>query len=163
MREVDRVADQFERICGGDAWHGPSVRSALEGVDARTAVAHPVPGAHSICEIVLHMTAWVQEVARRLRVGVAQEPEAGDWPSRSASSESEWRTVLVALDAANAELLKAIRAMDDVQLSDVIGEARDPALGSGVTRYVMLHGVVQHHVYHAGQISLLKRAHMASE
>ena len=162
MREVDRIADLFERVRGGDAWHGPSVRSALEGVDANTAVAHPVPGAHSICEIVLHMTAWVQEVRRRLRVGVAQEPEAGDWPSRSASSEPEWRTVLAALDAANAELLKAIRAMDDVQLSDVIGEAGDPALGTGVTRYVMLHGLVQHHVYHAGQISLLKRAHMVS-
>ncbi len=52
--------------------------------------------------------------------------------------------------------------MDDARLDDLIGDARDPALGSGVTRYVTLHGVVQHHVYHAGQISLLKRAHMAS-
>jgi uncharacterized damage-inducible protein DinB len=138
------------------------VRTALEGVDAITAVAHPVPGAHSICEIVLHMTAWVQEVARRVRVGVAQEPEAGDWPSPAASSESGWQAAVAALDAANAELLKAIRAMDEVRLGDVVGEARDPALGTGVTRYVMLHGLVQHHVYHAGQISLLKRAHMVS-
>ncbi len=158
MREVDRIADQFERVCGGDAWHGPSVRHALEDVDARTAVAHPVPGTHSICEIVLHMTAWVQEVARRLRAGVAQEPEAGDWPARAANSETAWPAVVAALDAANAELLKAIRAMDEARLADVVGEAREPALGTGVTRYVMLHGLVQHHVYHAGQISLLKKA-----
>ena len=42
--------------------------------------------------------------------------------------------------------------------SDVVGDARDRALGSGVTQYVTLHGLVQHHVYHAGQISLLKKA-----
>ena len=157
-REVDRIADQFERACSGDAWYGPSVRSALEGVDARTAVAHPVPGAHSICEIVLHMSAWAEEVARRLRVGVADDPVEGDWPSRTIGNESEWQDVIASLEAANAELLAAIRAMDEARLEDVVGDARDRALGSGVTQYVTLHGLVQHHVYHAGQISLLKKA-----
>ena len=32
------------------------------------------------------------------------------------------------------------------------------ALGSGISRYVMLHGLIQHHIYHAGQISLLRKA-----
>ena len=41
---------------------------------------------------------------------------------------------------------------------DVIGNARDRSLGSGVSRYVSLHGLVQHHAYHAGQIALLKKA-----
>ena len=40
----------------------------------------------------------------------------------------------------------------------MIGDVRDRALGSGISRYVMLHGLVQHHVYHAGQISLLRKA-----
>jgi hypothetical protein len=97
MREIDRMADQFERACSGDAWYGPSARSTLEQVDARTATAHPVPAAHSICEIVLHLMGR-------------------------------------------------------------IGDVRDPALGSGVTNYVTLHGIVQHHAYHAGRISLLKKA-----
>ena len=163
MREIDRIADQFERACSGDAWYGPSVRSALEGIDASTATGYPVPGAHSICEIVLHMTAWTREVARRLRVGVAQDPAEGDWPAGTAGNDAEWKAVVAGLEAANRELLEAIRRMDDARLDDLIGDARDPALGSGVTLYVTLHGVVQHHVYHAGQISLLKRAHMASE
>jgi len=64
----------------------------------------------------------------------------------------------VALDVANEELVKAIDALDDTQLQDRIGDVRDRALGSGVSRYVTLHGLVQHHVYHAGQISLLKKA-----
>jgi uncharacterized damage-inducible protein DinB len=158
VREVDRIADLFERACRGDAWYGPSVRSILEQVDGRTAFAHPVPGAHSICEIVLHMTGWAREVARRLRVGIARDPEAGDWPTCAVAGESEWQNVVAGLDAANAELLAAIRATDDSRLGNLIGDARDPALGSGVTQYVTLHGIVQHHIYHAGQIALLKKA-----
>ena len=109
------------------------------------------------------MSAWAREVARRLRVGVADDPVEGDWPVCVGTTESEWQDVVAVLEAANAELLAAIRAMDDVRLGDVVGDARDPALGSGVTQYVTLHGLVQHHVYHAGQISLLKRAAEVSE
>lgn len=158
MREVDRIADEFERACAGDPWYGPPVTSILEGVDVNAATAHPVRGAHSMCEIVLHMTGWAREVARRLRAGIAREPEAGDWPLCTVRTESEWRAVIARLEAADAELLAAIRAADDARLSECIGDAREPALGTGVTRYVTLHGIVQHHVYHAGQLALLKRA-----
>jgi uncharacterized damage-inducible protein DinB len=158
VREVDRIAAEFERACTGDPWYGSSVKSILAGVDVNAATAHHVQGAHSIGEIVLHMTGWAREVARRLRNGIAREPEQGDWPVCAARTESDWQAVLAALDAANAELLAAIREADAARLGERIGDARDPALGTGVTRYVALHGIVQHHVYHAGQIALLKRA-----
>ena len=157
MREVDRIADEFERACAGDPWYGPPVSSILAGIDAQTAVSRPIAGAHSICEIVLHMTGWVREVARRLRDGIAREPEQGDWPSCTVRTESDWRAVIAGFDAANAELLAAIRAADDARLAEHIGDAREPALGTGVTRYVTLHGIVQHQVYHAGQIAILKK------
>jgi uncharacterized damage-inducible protein DinB len=158
MRELDRIAEQLQRAYGGDAWYGPSVRAALNGVDASVATARPIPAGHTIGEIVLHMTSWTREVTRRLRAGDARDPEQGDWPIGAAAGQSEWNAALTALDVANAELVEAIRTLDDTQLDDRIGDARDRALGSGVSRYVTLHGLVQHHVYHAGQISLLKKA-----
>jgi uncharacterized damage-inducible protein DinB len=158
VRETDRIAEQLRRAYNGDAWYGPSVRAALEGVDARQAAERPEPAAHTIGEIVLHVTAWTREATRRLRTGVAQEPVDGDWPAGAAVDEGGWTAMLAALDAANEELVQAIAGLDDRQLEDRIGEVRDRALGSGVSRYVTLHGLVQHHVYHAGQISLLKKA-----
>jgi len=158
MREVDQIADQFERASAGDPWYGQPVKSILAGVDVKAATAHPVQGGHSMCEIVLHMTGWTREVARRLRDGIAREPEAGDWPVCTVRTESEWHAVIAGLEAANAALLAVIRAEDAARLGELIGDAREPALGTGVTRYVTLHGIVQHHVYHAGQLSLLKRA-----
>lgn len=157
VREIDRIVEQLQRAYNCDAWYGPSVRAALEGVDARQAAARPAPAAHTIREIVLHMTAWTREVTRRLRQGIAQEPQDGDWPAGGAADEAGWNAILAALDAANEELVQTIAAMDDAQLDDRIGDVRDRALGSGVSRYVTLHGLVRHHVYHAGQISLLKK------
>ena len=158
VSEVDRIVEQLQRAYNGDAWYGPSVRDALEGVDARLAAGRPEPAAHTISEIVLHMTAWTREVTRRLRVGIAHEPEDGDWPAGAAVDEAGWTAIRAALDAANEDLVKSIAGLDDAQLQDRIGDVRDRALGSGVSRYVMLHGLVQHHAYHAGQISLLKKA-----
>ncbi len=158
MGELDRISNELRLAHQGDAWHGPSVRATLDGVDARMATTRLAPSTHTICELVLHMTAWTREVARRLRLGIAQEPEAGDWPPGHPANDAEWNNMVSAFDAANAELLDAIAHLDEAVLDERIGDARDRALGSGVTRYVSLHGLVQHHAYHTGQISLLKKA-----
>jgi hypothetical protein len=73
-------------------------------------------------------------------------------------ARADWAAIVADLDAANAELVQAIAAVDDAQLEDVVGDERDRALGAGVSRYVLLHGQIQHHAYHGGQISLLKKA-----
>lgn len=153
MQQTEMIADQLERAHRGDPWHGPSVRATLEDVDAAMAAARPLADAHSIHEIVLHMTAWTREVTRRLGAGIARDPEMGDWPA----ADGGWDAAVAALDAAHEDLLKAIRAMNPAQLDERIGDARDRALGSRVSRYVTLHGLVQHHAYHAGQIALLKK------
>jgi hypothetical protein len=36
-------------------------------------------------------------------------------------------------------------------------DPRNRALGTGVTCYELLHGIVQHDAYHAGQIAIVKK------
>jgi uncharacterized damage-inducible protein DinB len=158
MTETDRIVDELRRAYEGDAWHGPSLGEALEGVDARQAMLRPLVGAHTIGEIVLHITAWTREVTRRLRDGIARDPVEGDWPAAGELDEVRWTEILRALESANAELVAEIARVGDGQLGGVIGDARNRALGSGVSRYVTLHGLVQHHAYHGGQISMLRSA-----
>jgi uncharacterized damage-inducible protein DinB len=156
--ELDRILDQLERAYDGDAWYGPSLSAALDGVDARQAAHRPIPAGHTIAELVRHITSWTREITRRLRSGIARDPEDGDWPEAVVRNDDEWTALLDALDAAQLELVNAIQQQTDADLNNVIGDVRDRALGSGVSRYVALHGLVQHHVYHAGQISLLRKA-----
>ncbi|HEU0298144.1 MAG TPA: DinB family protein, partial [Longimicrobium sp.] len=101
---------------------------------------------------------WTREVTRRLRDGVAREPEDGDWPAVAGSGEGEWAAAMDALARAHAELVDAVAAFPPAGLDHVVGDERDRPLGSGVTYAVMLHGISQHHAYHAGQIALLRKS-----
>jgi uncharacterized damage-inducible protein DinB len=158
MAEVDRILDQLQRAFDGDAWYGPSLSDALDGVDARQAVRRPIADGHNIAEIVRHVTVWTREIARRLRTGLAQDLEEADWTETTVANDDEWAAMLDALDAAQGELLAGMKSLTDADLERMIGDVRDRAQGSGISRYVMLHGLVQHHIYHAGQITLLRKA-----
>jgi uncharacterized damage-inducible protein DinB len=153
MTELDRIADQLRRAHDGDPWYGSSLRGVLRGIDADAARHRVTASVHSIEEILHHVVSWQREVARRLRDGVAREPADGDWPTPGA-----WSDALEALDQAHRELLAALAEFPSTRLHDTVGEERDRPLGSGVSYYVMLHGLVQHNIAHTAQISLLRKA-----
>jgi uncharacterized damage-inducible protein DinB len=157
MSELDRIIDQMERAFDGDAWHGPSVIAALAGVTTPQATAHPIPQAHSIWQIVLHLISWKNEVRRRIGGADPASPIEGDWPEAGRRDPAAWSATLATLRVAHDALVAAARTLTDERLNDMVGTKRDPALGTG-TYYVLLHGSVQHDIYHAGQISLLKKA-----
>jgi uncharacterized damage-inducible protein DinB len=156
--QVDLIVDQLQREHAGDPWHGSPLRDVLAGITAAQAARAPIADAHSIWELVLHITAWKQEVAKRARGGAASEPEAGDWPDVGKPTAPRWRAALEALEAAHRDLVAAIRSLPEDRLHAPTNDARNRALGTGVSYYVLLHGIVQHDVYHAGQIAILKRA-----
>lgn len=157
MSETERIAEQLERTWNGDAWHGPSLKELTDGLTAKQAAAHHVSEAHSIWELVLHCTGWLREVERRLGGTDPDEPEGGDWPSVGKVVDERWTAARVDLGVAVAGLARGIRQFDEAQLATRVGQERDPALGTGTTYYVMLHGAVQHNLYHAGQIALLRK------
>ena len=155
MNEIERIVDQLERAYRGEAWHGPSIREVLDGVDAEAASARPVANAHTIGELVVHLLAWEKEALARLAgTGRNDLPPEEDWPKGAAA----WRELLEELDAVHERLSVAISAIS------AISECSDDILGKtvpgrpGTTVYALLHGVIQHNLYHAGQIALLKKA-----
>lgn len=158
MRNVDQLADLVERVVEGDPWHGPNVVSLLDGVSARAAAAHIVPGVHSIWELVLHMTGWAREVQARLEGEPAGEPTGGDWPAVRDTSPAAWAAAIAALVERHRTLAAALRASDDRRLATPVVDRRDSAAGTGLSHYLTLHGLVHHTAYHAGQIALLTRA-----
>ncbi len=155
--EIDRIVDELNREFRGDPWHGWPLDRILAGVTAAQALARPVAGAHSIFEIVLHMIGWKEEVTRRLSGAPAAEPARGDWPAVTDPSPEGWRAALERLDAVHEALLNAARALPESRLLAPTADPRDKTTGAGVSYYVLLHGIVQHDVYHSGQIAILKK------
>ncbi len=155
MTEVDRIRDQFRRAFEGEAWHGPSVLALLAGVTARQAAAHPIPGAHSIWELTLHIAAWESACLRRLQGDPAQLSDEEDWRPVNDTSEAAWENTKKYLIDNHRELLEAIAALDEARLNEPIITSSSTPYS---TVYVTLHGGVQHDLYHAGQIAMLKKA-----
>jgi uncharacterized damage-inducible protein DinB len=152
MTEIERILDQLKRAYEGNAWHGPSVREALAGVTAEQAHARPLANVHSIWELAQHIAVWEDVARRRLEGDRApidiSSPE--DWPPADDASETAWEQAKAALDRGHEALREAITRVDESRL--------DQPIFSGMsTVYVTLHGVIQHDLYHAGQIAMLKK------
>src|SRR5512146_275359 len=149
--EISRIADQLKRAFEGDAWHGPAVLEVLEGVSARAAAGKPVAGAHSIWELVLHIAAWDGAIRRRMEGQALQLSDEQDFPPVKDTSDAAWRAALEDLKQRHADLIQGVLSMPDHRLTSQVP-------GKDYDFYHMLHGAVQHELYHAGQIALLKKA-----
>lgn len=146
--ETARITDQLRRMYDGPAWHGPALKPLLADVTAEQADARPLPNAHTICELALHIAAWLRIARERLSATQTRDhTDEENWPSVSCS----WPETLAILDREQRGLERAILSFPDARLNDP-APASEPQ-----TFYVLLHGVVQHVAYHAGQIALLKK------
>jgi uncharacterized damage-inducible protein DinB len=151
MQEVASFVDQLKRGYEGDAWHGPALKELLTDVSAAEATARPIPGAHSVWEIVLHIAAWSNLFGRRLEGHPMDVPAEGDWPPVEETGEDAWAQALAKLDQAQQGLVRITSALPDSRL-------RETVVGKDYSIGFMLHGIIQHNVYHTGQIALLKKA-----
>jgi len=150
MREARRIAEQHRRAYQGEAWHGPAVFETLRGANAARAAAHPIRGAHSIWELVLHLTSWERIVRSRVIGEPTLAADALDWPKPALPTPSEWRAARAALEEASDALRATIAKMTDKKL-------QSRRTGTSGTYYELVHGQIQHALYHAGQIAILRK------
>ncbi|WP_435020023.1 DinB family protein [Tundrisphaera sp. TA3] len=149
--ELARIDDELRRAYDGECWHGPPLRAALEGVTAPVAATRHPPLVHSVWAMVNHLAAWVEVVAIRITERrAAIEPEAGDFPPATDTSEAAWAAALDNLDRQHRKLLDVVAGLDAARLDEIVPEKPYPVA-------VMLHGTAQHYAYHAGQIALHKK------
>ena len=152
MSRARHLGSSLERTMTGPMWHGPALADVLTGVTAKRAAAHPVAGAHSIWEIVLHIIAWAEIARARLKGQRTGDPTPEeDWPPVTATDEGAWSRVQERLGACHREIAADARAFDEARLDQKLENLEYSA-------DVLLRGIVEHGTYHGGQIALLKKA-----
>lgn len=151
MSQVDMVVNELERCFDGEAWHGPALMEILEGIDAQTAAARPLPKAHGIWELVGHIAAWEDVVTRRIHGEACTLADEQNFPPVETVSDSAWQKALKNLRDRHDRLRETVAALPESRLED-------PVPGKDYHLLFMLLGAVQHVAYHGGQIALLKRA-----
>jgi uncharacterized damage-inducible protein DinB len=151
MMELQRITEQLKRAFEGNAWHGPSVMEILSGVTAQQAASRAFPAAHTIWELALHIGAWERACLTRLHGERAELTDAEDWPPVTDTSDEAWQRLKITLHKGNQQLRDAVQALNEQRLDE-------PILPGMPSVYITVQGVVQHDLYHAGQIAILKKA-----
>ena len=152
MTDNERILDELRRAYRGGSFHGPAVFEILEGVDADRAARRSIPGAHSIWELVLHVATWNRIPVRRIRERRAIDPtDAENFPSVGAPSESAWADAKNELAASVDEVAALVETLPAERFAEIVP-------GRSYTVVAMLDGVIQHALYHAGQMALVKKA-----
>jgi uncharacterized damage-inducible protein DinB len=153
MSETARLADQIRRAFEGEAWHGDSLLEILAGVSAKTAAAHPIPNAHSIWELLLHIQAWDDVTIRRAGGTAVQPTGEKNFPPVRDTSEAAWQQAVAGVRKTHEELVRIVAAFPDARLDEQVpGKSQDY-----YNFFYLFSGIVQHELYHAGQIALLKK------
>src|SRR5213595_601700 len=148
MRPTERLLDQLNRAFGGEAWHGPALRNLLDGVTETQAKARPIRDGHSILELVVHIGTWIDVVAKRVGGQVVDSNSVPDWAD---VTQTTWKRAVEELERAESRLADAVARLSSEDLDK-------PVPGEKRSIYSEIMGALQHNVYHAGQIALLKKA-----
>lgn len=151
MTEIERIARLLTKTFNKGAWYGPTVREVLALVSPAQANAR-AGKSHSIIELVLHMVSWRTFVTRRLR-GDETFQVSGDQNFPAAGAVT-WQEAVRQLEESQADLEDAVRNFQEEKLGDLV-----PNSSHKYTFYTLIHGIIQHDIYHVGQIQLILRAH----
>ncbi len=147
--EAKRIEDQLQRAVEGSAWHGPALFELLEGLTPDKA-ATARGGTHTIWEILSHISAWLSAARRRIEGEEVSLTHAEDWPAAGTTDEKAWTELRGRLEREYQQLLATLRALPDSALARKVP-------GKDYSVYFLLHGVIQHTLYHAGQIALARK------
>ncbi len=152
------LSQKLLTVWNGEPWYGSSSSTILKGVTAEEALAHPLPGAQSIWETLLHITAWTEETNSRMNGAESKAPDRGDWPAVTGSTQEDWIAAQTALLNARKALLASIEKSHEESLFLQVPKKGETGHGSGATRADTVNGLADHDVYHLGQIALLKKS-----
>jgi hypothetical protein len=125
----------------------------LAGITAEKALARRVPSVHDIWELVVHIDVYLR-AAFDATQGVPMPKMYGterDWPIRQDDSAGAWASAQCQMFQNAERLAQVIERFDDAKLHNTVP-------GRPYDFYYLFHGIVQHSLYHAGQIAMLKKA-----
>lgn len=150
--EILKIAEQLKDAYEGDPWFGKNAKQLLAEAEAVNVFETP-NGQHSILELLWHIITWRDFTLRRLRPQPGKNTayfEQYDWRKLDPTDKSLWHEGLKKLGAVHNELVEVLQQQQDSLLIERVPE-RDYNFRK------LLYGIVQHDIYHLGQIAYITK------
>ena len=148
--EIQNIKTIFDRSFNGPAWHGPDIKSVLKEISHEEALKK-VGDSHNIAEIVFHMIAWRNFLINNLKGQKNYEvSDEENFKKIDNISEADWTKLKDRLENSQNEMLELLSRTNETILDQKVGARK-------YTYYILMHGVIQHDLYHLGQIELIRK------
>jgi uncharacterized damage-inducible protein DinB len=137
------IAQRLDTIYKGEPWFGESLQIKLKNISEENAFKQPVNNKHSIAEILSHMDYWHKRFALEVQGKALEEfSETGNWPDVTTLKKLGWKKLQDSFGETQHELVSLLKKAN--------GKSIPEELLSN------LNGMVDHDVYHLGQIGIVK-------
>jgi uncharacterized damage-inducible protein DinB len=152
-KETDYIITTLRSVLEGSPWYGTSVMKILKDVDPATVYKKPSKDSHSLIDLLYHMNTWTEFALKRLEKDEEKDMAAFDnldWRDIN-PAEHDWEKGVAQFKVTNDLIIELLETKEnDKFLSDKV-DYRE------YNFRFLLNGLIQHHIYHAGQIAYLKK------
>jgi uncharacterized damage-inducible protein DinB len=145
MSQTQRIADSYRTATVKAAWYGPSLAELLAQISPELATERPVPGSHSISELLQHLLLWNERI-RKTSASNSLPPWRAekDW----AEPPIPWKELVSQWSQSRELLEERIRNFPVEDLGKQVP-------GRNYPYETLFNGVVEHTIYHSGQIAMV--------
>ncbi|MEM6320353.1 MAG: DinB family protein [Bacteroidota bacterium] len=147
---VRRIRSLIKSCFKGPAWHGPAVLEVIEHLPIDL-INQRINDGNSIIELVHHMASWKRFVLKKLE-GDPDFDVVGDFnfTRMEQATEADWQAAIDRIKSVHQELMDKLKYTEDAILVEGVP-------GRSYDFFFLLTGIVNHDLYHLGQIILLKK------
>ena len=150
---MDDLISEYKEVFEGIPWHSESIMESIEKVpleyyDQKLAGAH-----HTIGELIQHMIDWRIFVMEKIKKNEAFDiviNTPSDWKEIvQVSTEDDKINLLHQLKATQAQILELFSRLKEEDLTEIV-------YGKPYNIHYMIKGIIDHDIYHQGQINLMR-------
>lgn len=151
-KEIRSIIKNFETTLSGQPWFGRHAYEILEEAGLSKIYTKPNGAEHSLIELLYHMITWAEFTLSRLDISSSLK--------LAASEDMDWREIDPAVHTWSAGI-KEFREIHE-KIIAILETKKDAFLSEMVEKRkynfrFLLNGLIQHNIYHLGQIACLKK------
>ena len=151
-KEIQNLISNLQDVLNGQPWYGNPVYTLLQEVDHTKVYVQPNSNSHSLIDLLYHMVTWAEFAQHRIEKKPITDMaafEALDWRKIDPAIHT-WQKGMEALQTAHNSIIAHLQIRKDIFLEEIV-DYRTYNFRS------MLNGLIQHNIYHLGQIAYLNK------
>ncbi len=151
---IQHIIQQLEEIQNGYLWIGSNYERKLKQVSNEDFFKRPLENLLSVAEILSHLTLWREETILKINTGKGSKTDQCEenWLPNDQLRLKGIETIISEYNNSLKEIVRLLHTKDDSFL-DL--EYYDTDFKGNYTFRWLLQGMIQHDVYHLGQIGIV--------